>query len=80
MLSWALAFFLKRKLTIDNFRAEKVESVPTVFKELRCFNYDTDDLMMFNFVLSLMFNRSKVNGAGKRVWILIMLGKQPKSV
>lgn len=35
---------------------------------------------MFNFVLPLMSNRSKVNVAGKMVWILIMLGKQPKSV
>lgn len=35
---------------------------------------------MFNFVLPLMSNRSKVNVAGKMVWILIMLGKQPKSI
>lgn len=35
---------------------------------------------MFNFVLPVVSNRSKVNVAGKMVWILIMLGKQPKSV
>lgn len=41
---------------------------------------DRNDIIVFNFVLPVVSNRSKVNVVGKMVWILIMLGKQPKSV